>query len=151
MKASAKPPRILNRNLVYFSVLLILLGIGSEVYVLSLLGLLLLIPALLSPARPPVRRTPAPRQEARRIVPQQPPRVSTQTPSPPHTIEIAPTPPVQQQTYTPALFPMPMFPSLSQMGSTPQPVKEPAQAKQEARDELVEVGTILALLKLAFG
>jgi hypothetical protein len=44
-----------------------------------------------------------------------------------------------------------MFPSLSLMGTTVQPPKEPVTAKQQERDELIEFGAILALLKLAFG
>jgi len=44
-----------------------------------------------------------------------------------------------------------MFPSLSPMSSSaPAPI-EAQQAKQEGRDELVEVGTMLAILKLVFG
>jgi len=47
-----------------------------------------------------------------------------------------------------------MLPSLSTMGNPPMPPTrmEPPMAKhEEPRDELVEVGTILALLKLLFG
>jgi hypothetical protein len=41
-----------------------------------------------------------------------------------------------------------MFPTLSLVGSAVQPSKAPQAARPEERDELVEVGTILALLKL---
>jgi len=40
---------------------------------------------------------------------------------------------------------------MSGMGSTPQPVKPPHEARHEERDELIEVGTMLAILKLVFG
>lgn len=140
----------MNKSLVYFSVLMILLGVGSGFYLLSLLGGIALIPALLSPTRPPVRRAPEqPRQEPRRIIPPpfQPPRPSEPVANP---VSYVASPAPSQPTYPAALFPTAMFPSLSTMGSTPQ-AKETAPAKQEGRDELVEVGAILALLKLAFG
>jgi len=60
-------------------------------------------------------------------------------------------PAMQAQSYTPALFPSPMFPSLAGMGSTPPAAKEAPTPKPDGRDELVEVGTMLALLKLVFG
>jgi hypothetical protein len=43
-----------------------------------------------------------------------------------------------------------MFPSLSAMGMQ-QPTKETPPQKQDGRDELVEVGAVLVLLKLVFG
>jgi hypothetical protein len=56
-----------------------------------------------------------------------------------------------QQGYSGALFPTQMFPSLTQIGTSAQQEMAPATGKQEGRDELVEYGAILALLKLAFG
>jgi len=44
-----------------------------------------------------------------------------------------------------------MLPSLSVMGSPPPQVKAPQEARREGQDELVEVGAMLALLKLVFG
>jgi len=61
------------------------------------------------------------------------------------------SPQAQPISYTPALFPSPLLPSLSTMGSTTPPVKAPLEAKREGQDELVEVGAMLALLKLVFG
>ena len=46
---------------------------------------------------------------------------------------------------------MPMFPSLSQMGSAPQPTLAKAEGKQDGQDELIEVGAMLALMKLVLG
>jgi len=74
----------------------------------------------------------------------------------------APAPPTQPAqtyysgtlSYTPALFPAPMLPSLSTMGTPSMPAapKESLrERREEGRDELVEVGTILALLKLVLG
>jgi hypothetical protein len=40
---------------------------------------------------------------------------------------------------------------MSTMGSAPQPAKSPQETKHEGRDELVEVGAVLAILKLVFG
>lgn len=139
----------MNRNLVYFGVFLVLLGIGFDFYPISFLGLILLIPALLSPSRPPMTRVPeAPKQEPKRIIPAaqpQPPASGAEPKS-----YFTPPPPTQTQTYAPALFPMPMFPSLSQMGTVARPV-EPVPQKQGERDELIEVGAMLALMKLALG
>jgi len=58
---------------------------------------------------------------------------------------------MQPISYTPALFPSPLLPSLSVMGSTPPPAKAPQEVKREGQDEVVEIGAMLALLKLVFG
>jgi hypothetical protein len=54
------------------------------------------------------------------------------------------------QSYSSALFPTPLMPSLSLMGmgSVSQLEKEVVPAKHEGRDDLIEVAAILALLKL---
>jgi hypothetical protein len=59
--------------------------------------------------------------------------------------------PPQTLSYTPALFPAPLLPSLSTMGSMQQPAKMAQEPEREGRDELVEVGAMLAILKLVFG
>ncbi len=142
----------LKRNLLVFALFLVLLGIGSSFYLLSLFGLLMLIPALLSSSRPPLRPAPPPaRQETRRITPpplQQPAVALSQVP--PKTVFVTPTP-IQTQTYSPSLFPKSIFPSNVQVGTSPQPVHESAAPKPAERDELLEIGTILALLRLALG
>ena len=46
---------------------------------------------------------------------------------------------------------MPMFPSLSQMGTAAQPTVAKAEGKQVGQDELLEVGALLALMKLVLG
>jgi len=40
---------------------------------------------------------------------------------------------------------------MSIIGSAPQPAKPPHEVRHEERDELVEVGVMLAILKLIFG
>jgi len=57
----------------------------------------------------------------------------------------------QPVLYSPSLFPSPFFPSMSAMGSAQQPAKPLQETKHEERDELVEVGALLAVLKLVFG
>ena len=140
----------MNRSLVYFSVFLILIGIGFGFYVLSLLGAILLIPSLLSPTQLPARRAPGPTQPQppRRIIPPKPahpvaPATEPATAAPSYT-------PMQYQGFTGALFPGPMFPSLSQMGA-PQPTAGQTPPASQGRDELLEVGAILAVLKLLSG
>jgi hypothetical protein len=53
--------------------------------------------------------------------------------------------------YSGALFPIPVLPALAPIVPGPQPGKEVVPQKQGERDEIVEVGTILALLKLVLG
>ena len=135
-----------------FALLLVLLGIGSGFYLLSFFGLLLLVPSLISSSRPPTRPAPAPpKQEVRRISPPpvQQPQATVQASQP--TTMAAPMPSPQSPTYSMALFPTSMFPPISQLGTIPQPTKETAQRKPEERDELLEVGAVLALLRLALG
>jgi hypothetical protein len=54
-------------------------------------------------------------------------------------------------SYGSALFPTSLFPSLSSYVSPPQKQPEAAANKPAERDELIEVGAILFLLKLALG
>jgi len=142
----------MNRGLLIFALLLVFLGIGFGLYLLSFFGLLLLIPALLSTPRP--SSPPAPtqaKQETRRIAPPaaKQPETAPQTAS---QMAMAATPfPVQQQSYSPPLFPTPMFPSLSQTAIQPQPRGVPASEKPATQDELLEAGAILLLLRLISG
>lgn len=65
-----------------------------------------------------------------------------------------PSSPPPPGAYTPALFPMQMFPSLALMAAAAQPPTEPAAAKQERQekqDELLEVGLMVALMKMVLG
>jgi len=142
----------LNRNLFVFAILLVILGIGFNIYLLSLFGLLLLIPAVLVTSRPPVRPAPVPpKQEVRRITSPPVQRAEVIPPTPPPRSMMPATLPAQPQTYSPALFPTSMFPSISQVGTQPQPPREAAPAKPSERDELVEAGAILVLLRLLSG
>jgi len=158
----------LNRRLFVFSLLLMVAGFVSGIYLVSLIGLLLLIPSLASPSQAPARKPPPqtsqPSQPPRRAAPpvhKPPPPAQMSSPK----TEPA-TPPAQEMTYmstspsvpsmqplsyTPALFPSPMLPSLSLMGSPPSQAKAPQEVRREREDELVEVGAMLALLKLVLG
>jgi len=146
----------MNRNLVVFSLLLILVGLAFGLYVISFFGLLILIPAFASSPRPPPRpASTQPRQQPRRIIPpsQPAPQPQPEQAAPPVQPKqmVSASPATQPQSYAPALFPSSMFPALSGMGSTLPAAKEAPAPKSEGRDELVEVGTMLALLKLVFG
>jgi len=142
----------MNRGLLIFALLLVFLGIGFGLYLLSFFGLLLLIPALLSTPRPSAPPAPTQaKQETRRIAPPAAKRPETVSPAA-SPMAITPTSvPAQPQSYAPALFPAPMFPSLSQAAIQPQPRGMPASEKPEAQDELLEAGAILLLLKLISG
>jgi Na+-transporting methylmalonyl-CoA/oxaloacetate decarboxylase gamma subunit len=144
-----------NRNLAGLALLLILLGIGVGLYLLAFIGLLILIPALLAPSKVPSRPVPIPaKQETRRIAP---PLLQKQ---PESNIKVsqqqgAMVVPVQSSTstptYSPALFPTSIFPSMSQVTKYGQPPTPTNPPKSEERDELLEIGAILAILKIAFG
>ena len=142
----------MNRNLVVFSLLVILVGLALGLYILSFFGLLILIPAFASSPRLPTRPAPTqPKQQPRRIMPPAPPQPeSTVPPVQTKPMGAAPTA-TQAQGYSPALFPSSMFPSLAGMGGTPTAAKETPATKPEGRDELIEVGTMLVILKLVFG
>ena len=142
----------MNRNLVAFSLLVILAGLAFGLYLISFFGFLILIPALASGSRLPTRPPPTqPKQQPRRIIPPAPPQPESTVPAVQAKPMAAAQPTMQVQSYSPALFPSSMFPSLAGMGSTPLAAKEAATPKPDGRDELVEVGTMLALLKLVFG
>ena len=142
----------LNRNLVFFAAFLILIGVGSGVYLISFLGVLLLIPALLSPSRLPAPRVPTSgqTQPPRRIIPPAPAK-HPQSPQETQPMAAQMEAPMQYQGYAGPLFPAPMFPSLSQMGAPPSATSRPPPPVTQGRDELLEVGAILAALKLLSG
>ncbi|MDG7008306.1 MAG: hypothetical protein JRN06_08685 [Nitrososphaerota archaeon] len=145
----------MNKNLAYFSIFLILIGIGFGIYLVLFLGVLLLIPALLSSARFPTRSPPTPSQSPRRITPTAPaqPTVPSSEQQPMATPAMYGTPmysPTQYQGYSGSLFPGTMFPSLSQVGPPPTATSQPPPSGQE-RDGLLEIGAILAVLKLLSG
>jgi len=156
----------LNKSVVYLSIFLIIVGLAFNFYLISLLGLLFLLPGLAAPSRPPVRPPPTTsKPPPRRVIPQQPYQQPSQQPAQQATNVtsnqpvqaaqpmpmVASPPPPQTQGYSAALFPTQMFPTLNPMIQPVQSTKETSAAKQEGKDELLEVGTMLALLKLILG
>lgn len=147
----------MNRDLFGFAILLVLLGIGFGIYLISFFGLLLMIPAFLAGSRPKAGGTPPPpiKQQTRRISPpplrQAEPWVTTAKPV---AATPAPSPAQPTATQTPTfevpIFPTSMFPSLS-MTPAPQATKEDTAAKPSQEDEVLKIGAILALLRFAFG
>ena len=155
IRGGLRSPPSLHRNLLLFSLILIGLGLASGYYLVIFFGILMLFPALSAPSRPPPRPSPGGtpvKQEPRRIIPPSPsnPPQQASSPSPPSE-PMATAPAAQQsQMYTPILFPTSMFPSLSSY-STPPPPAKATGAKHDERDELVETGAILVILKLLLG
>lgn len=145
----------MNRNLLALSIVMFVLGVSFNLYVLSLIGVLLFFPALLSSRRPPVPPGQPTRPTPRRMPPPAP--VGLQATPVPHPsmaqvpVSFPSSVTTQSQSYSPALFPTAMFPSLSQMGSTPPPAQESQPSKPPERDEVIEMAAIMALMKLAFG
>lgn len=153
----------MNRNLLLFAFFLIVLGVGFGFYLLSILGVIMIIPGLLAPTRPVQRPAPpAPtKQETRRIIPVAKPaspqtgtelasqgtQMSLGTQMYPATQTPVARSPNETPGFSPALFPNPILPYLSISGTNPiQPAPSPQKAGE--RDELVEAGGIIVLLKL---
>ncbi len=147
----------MNRNLLIFSILLIAIGVVSGYYYVSVLGFFLLLPSLISSTRRqgpvpiPKRGAPPPR----RILP---PARTTELIAPPEpakpTATLVPaTPPTPTVNYSPPLFPTVIFPSFNPPTSSvqPQQVAPPQQQQPGQRDELLEIGAIVAIVKLALG
>lgn len=152
----------MNRSLVGLGFLMVLVGIGVGLYLLAFIGVLILIPGLLAPSRIPSRPVPSPvRQETRRITPPPLPKkpVNNTTESQQKPISMVPasvstmTPSSSTTTpvYSPALFPNSIFPPMSQVSNYSQPAPPSNLPKSGERDELLEIGAILAILKIAFG
>jgi hypothetical protein len=140
----------MNRNFLIFGAFLILLGFGTGYYFLAFFGFLLLVGAFRSGASRPAPRLPTPpREERRRIIPP-PPKTEEHPHSTPAVASLVPPSSPPTPNYTPSLFPNSMFPAMA--GPSPQVhTSDKASANQGSRDELVEVGSILALLRLALG
>jgi hypothetical protein len=156
----------MNRSLLVFSIILILLGIGFD-YLISLFGLFLLFPALLSSPRPRPQGTPTGSgQQAPRpgpamdttpamdtVLETAPAWGAVSTPVAPVAVAPASTlpPPPSQPSFSAPLFPTSIFPTLSQQMPAAQALKEPRSEPPASRDEVLELGGLLALVKLIFG
>jgi len=167
----------MNRGLLVFSVLLILLGLSLNAYIISILGFFLLFPALLSTPRPrpPGVPTgsgqqapePAPVMESASVAetaPEPAPIMETtserapgwgtlSTPVAPRTVAPTSMPPLppSQPSFSAPLFPTNIFPSTSQQMPTAQVLKEARSESPAPRDEVLELGALLTLMKLIFG
>lgn len=167
----------MNRSLLVFSILLILLGLSLGAYIISILGFFLLFPALLSTprTRPPSVPTgsgqqapePAPVMEPAAVAetaPEPAPAMGTisdrvpgwgtlSTPVAPRTVAPTPMPPLppSQPSFSAPLFPTSIFPSTSQQMPTAQALKGTRGESPAPRDEVLELGGLLALMKLIFG
>ena len=147
----------MNRNLLVFALLLIFAGFFVGYDLIAFFGVLLLIPALLSPTRIPTRPTPtSSAPQPRRIAPPPPkqPEAAMQAPQAAPMAAAMGSPSYQPQSmgYAAPLFPTSMFPSLSGMtGTQLPPPKEPEHGKPREQDELLEVGALLVLLRILSG
>ncbi|MDG6989211.1 MAG: hypothetical protein JRN21_07795 [Nitrososphaerota archaeon] len=156
----------MNRNLLVFSLFLIIFGVVSGVYLVSLFGIILLIPSTLPSARQssrnPPRQTETKRpptwDAARRMPADQGPVPTAQVaqpafqPSQPPEPVVTTTPgPSPMETYSPALFPGSIFPPVYNLGVQTTPPAGPEAKKASERDDLVEAGTLFVLLKLFLG
>lgn len=143
----------MNRGLAVFAFFLIVLGAGSGFYPVSVLGVLLLIPAFLAPTRRPLPRPQTSTPERRRTAPAPSAILAGTTPQPKQEIprvQMPPAPTEAQRAATiPALFPTAIFPSMFP-GVPTQQAREPKPAgeKPESRDELLELGALVAILRL---
>jgi hypothetical protein len=151
----------MNRGLLVFSILLILLGFGLDAYLIAFFGFFLLFPALLTSPRPRPQRPPT---SSGQQAPEPAPAMET-TPEPapswgtvsapvaPPTVAAASIPPspISQPSFSAPLFPTSIFPIASQQMPTTQALKETKSGSPGSRDEVLELGAILTLMKLIFG
>lgn len=140
-----------------FGVFLIVVGIATGYYFVSVVGFFFLIPAFSSS---PVRRAPGQSTPTsympRRIIPPPAPAPPGEAAAPAPGIaaqmSVQPQAPQSSQGYSPALFPTAIFPTLSLTSPVAAAKAEAAPAqKAPERDELLEFGAFLALLKLVSG
>lgn len=147
----------MNRGLLVFAVILIVIGAAFNVIQALIIGLFLLFPAILTTPRPRTRRIPSSQAPpTRRIAPRPPPiieRPVVQAPPDLAMSVVAAASQVRQQpTFSPALFPNPMFPTLSRLPAAAGiPSKDTNERPTEQREELLEFGALIALLRLALG
>lgn len=143
----------MNRNLLIFGFFLVLLGVAFNFYLISLFGVLMLIPALMSPRRVPARPGTAPKPDLpKRVMPiVKPPQAESAPPAagPQPVLEVVSVSSAYLG-YSPSLFPNSIFVPMmaSQYPAQPPPV-EPKKSSE--RDELIEAGAMLALLKIFLG
>jgi hypothetical protein len=160
----------LNKSLLTFGIILIVGGVIVGIDLLVLLGIFLVIPGLLTTPKtqskvPVSRKEPPPR----RISP--PPAAPTTPAAPAPTTEYLPpsspapaqmaasmssydfsrTSMYSTQGFTPALFPTAIFPPMAGQTTYRAPPVEMRERQQNQTDELLEIGVLLAALKLAFG
>jgi len=165
-----------NRSLLIFGLLMLLLAVATGVSIIALVGVFLLLTSFVLPSSPPptVPNRPVGKPAPRRISPkpaEQPVPASPQTSatqmgmtssSAPHSVAAPATPPPvagpqmqpslpTQPTFTPPLFPTSMFPSSSMYQQPPQAPGENRPGRHESKDEVLELGALVALLKLVFG
>jgi len=157
----------LNRGLLLFSILLIIVGLFVGIVTVPLVGVFLLMLSLVIPGskRVPPQRGQAPQQRTQASpmgeviggVMGPPP-----APTVPQYMTVPAAAPTQPSGYeqrasagSPALFPTPMFPSLVPSQPAMMPMAEAEKKKEggeekepEARDELFELGAILIALRL---
>jgi hypothetical protein len=146
--------------LLAFAMVLILLG-GFTSILVSIFGFLLLFPALFAPSKKPlpkqpysepvVRRTGGPRWSPSPLQPAE--SEAVQPPSPAAAAEVPHLAMSAESSSSSALFPNTMFPALSL--ATPAtvgtPTGEATPSRPEPRDELLEFGVLLAVLRMLSG
>jgi len=159
-----RPPT--NTPLLGIAVILILLGAFTSITI-SIFGFILLFPALLAPSRKPSSKQSPPRPAEQRVerpswsqLSTQPPEVRTPpgpmpvpVPAPAAAVEMPYVSMSAESTSSSALFPNPILPALSLSIPTTAapPPSETKRSPPESRDELLEFGVLLAILKVISG
>jgi hypothetical protein len=152
----------LNKSLIAFAVILIVGGIYVGIGLIVLLGVILLIPGLLTtpkqPSKVPVSKAPPPRrtspppaaQPAKMEYSQAGPMQPQAPASAPTTMYVPSVSPMSSgPIYSPALFPTSMFPSLSVPTTYRPQILEHKEGRTSETDELLEFGLLIAVLRLA--
>ena len=155
----------MNKGLLAFSILLIVVGALLGVGIIALIGIILLIPAAMSRSTKPTQtqnktapqqsRVSARQSSPARPVPQPWQQQAGQTGQPETDIAVeVVTQPMPRPTVSAgygtnsALFATPMFPTFSQPYASVPASEERKREGEKERDELLEMALILGLLRL---
>jgi len=154
----------LNKSLLVFAIILIFGGIFLGIDLIVLLGVVVLIPALLTtpkePSKVPVskpqapaprRITPPPASQPAKTEHSEPGGMQPQAPLPMPSTMYAPSAGSMSSgvIYSPALFPTSMFPSISAPPTYRPQLPEHREGRASETDELFEFGLLIAVLRLA--
>ncbi len=135
-----------------FAAILIFFGLAAGFPFVAVIGFVLLFPALIIPSRPPLPgKVEQKRSEPTRSAPATMPTARQAPPVTPAGMDVQHVSMSSQPSASAALFPNVIFPSLSPVPAAPSAPQAAKEGAAEQRDEVVELGFILAVVKALVG